>query len=376
MTKRMIKMLIIVGILFGGIFGFKAFRAYSIKKHMNEQKEAAITVSAIKVTSQNWKPKLKTLASFSAVNGVDVTTELAGLITSVPVSSGGYVKKGDILVQLNAEADIALLHSLEANAELAKITYERDKGQFAAKAISKATLDADAANLKSTRAQVDEQAATVAKKTIRAPFSGRFGILAINVGQYLNVGDPIAPLQTLDPIFAQLYMPQEVLAQVFTGQPIQITTGTFPNEIFEGKITTINPKVDPATRNVQIEATVANPKEILLPGMFATAEIHTGAPHRRLTLPQTAVSFNPYGEIAFIIKEKGKDNKGNPILIAYQTFITTGEKRGDQVAILKGLEEGDLVVTAGQLKLKNGSPVTINNAVVPSNDPAPKPIDQ
>src|SRR5262249_1794871 len=162
----------------------------------------------------------------------------------------------------------------------------------------------------------------------------------VNGGQYLNPGDRIATLQALDPIYADFYIPQQVLFLISHGQSIQITTDAYPNEIFEGKITTIDPKADPATRNVQIEATVSNPKEILLPGMFATAEIHTGAPHRHLTLPQTAVSFNPYGEIVFIVKEKGKDDKGNPLLVAYQTFITTGEKRGDQIAILKGLKEG------------------------------------
>jgi membrane fusion protein (multidrug efflux system) len=277
---------------------------------------------------------------------------------------------------LNADVEIAQLQSLIANEELAKITYNRDKAQYAIHAVSKATLDSDVANLKSLRAQVEQQKAVVAKKTIRAPFTGRSGISYVNPGQYINPGDLVTTLQTLDPIYIDFYMPQQALAQLKVGQEVVVHSDTFRHENFLGKITTINPLVDSTTRNVQVEATIANPKNKLLPGMFATVTVTTGGPKQFLTVPQAAISFNSYGEIIYIIKESGKDEKGQPILIANQSFVTTGEKRGDQITVLSGLKKGDIIVTSGQLKLKNGSRVLINNTVQPPNSPNPHVADE
>ncbi len=375
MARRMTIMLLCIGLLFGLIFSYQFFKSYMIKKAMTAH-SPVVTVSAMKATSQPWQNKIRAAGSLRAVCGVDVTTELAGLVRTIYFTPGANVKKGAPLVKLNDDAEVAQLASLEASAELAKITYDRDKAQFSVQAVSKQIVDNDASNLKNLLAQVAEQKATIAKKNIVAPFGGRLGIRNVNPGQYVNVGDNIVTLQTLDPIYVDFYLPQQDLVNIQVGQVITATCDTYPGKSFTGKITTINPIVDAATRNVQVEATMSNTKQLLLPGMFATVEITTGTPQNYLTLPQTAISYNPYGNIAYIVKEQGKDKQGKPILAVDQTFVTVGNTRGDQVAILKGLQENDMVVVAGQLKLKNHSLVKINNKVLPKDNPAPKLIDE
>jgi membrane fusion protein (multidrug efflux system) len=285
-----------------------------------------------------------------------------------------------VLAQLNADSDVALLHSLQAAADLADTIYERDKAQLAAEVISKAQVDTDAGDLKSKRAQVAQQQAVVEKKTLRAPFAGKLGISIVNPGQYLNPADKLVTLQTLDPIYVDFYLPQQQLPQVAIGQALTLTTDTYPGVAFVGKINAINSKIDTNTRNVQVEATIPNAKRQLLPGMFANVRVNSGDENRYLTLPQTAITFNPYGNTVFVVKasdkKEDKDEKGNARLLAQQVFVTTGPTRGDQVAILKGIEPGTQVVTSGQVKLKNGTPLIIDNKVQPSNSPDPKPQEQ
>jgi membrane fusion protein (multidrug efflux system) len=376
MVKRMLIMLIGVGFLFGGIFAYKAFVSYKMKKSMSVAQAPPVTVSAIKAEYVTWQPQLKAVGSLRAVRGVDVTSEIAGLVQTIHFKSGDKVAADQLLVQLNADSDTALLHSLEAAAELADTVYERDKKQYEAQAVSKATLDSDAADLKVKRAQVKQQAAIVEKKSIRAPFSGRLGISTVNPGQYINPGDKVVTLQSLDKIYTDFYLPQQELSRIFLGQPVVVTTDTYPGRTFSGKITAVNPKVDPDTRNFQVEATISNPRHELLPGMYASVEVKAGAIHSYLTLPQTAVTFNPYGETVFVIEESGKGPDVKPLLTVRQAFVTVGPTRGDQIAILKGINENDIVVTSGQLKLKNGSRVIINNQVQPSNEAAPRPPDE
>ncbi len=376
MKKRMLIMLATVGLLFGGIFGFQVFKMQMIKKSMASQKAPPVTVSTLRASIQPWQPELKAVGTLRAVRGVDVTSEIAGLVRTVNFKSGDAAKIGQVLVQLNADSDIAQLRASEAAAELAQTVYERDKKQFAIKAVSQAVFDNDAADLKSKRAIAAEQAALVAKKTIRAPFPGRLGITTVNPGQYLNPGDKIVTLQSLDSLYADFYLPQQELANLSLGQKVVITTDTYPGRSFLGKISSINPKVDPDTRNVQVEATIANPGHVLLPGMFASVQVEAGKIQKYLTVPQTAVAFNPYGETVFVVQEGEKGTDGKAALIVKQVFVTTGGTRGDQVAILKGIKEGDVVVTAGQLKLKNGSTVVINNQILPSNEKNPQPKDE
>jgi membrane fusion protein (multidrug efflux system) len=374
MKKRMVIMLIVVGILLGGVIGFNFFKGYMMQKYMASAPIPPSTVSAMKADYQEWQPQLNAVGTLRAARGVDVTTEVAGLVRSINFKSGDEVKAGQILAQLNAEPDIAQLRALEAAAELAATVYERDKAQLAAEVISKAQVDADAADLKSKRAQVAQQAAMVERKTLRAPFSGKVGISTVNPGQYLNPADKLVTLQTIDPIYIDFFLPQQQLMQVSIGQAVAVTTDAFKSITFAGKVSAISPKVDPSTRNVQIEAVVTNSKKQLLPGMFANAKVSSGEPNRYLTLPQTAITYNPYGDTVFVVKSSDKkDAKGNASLVAQQVFVTTGPTRGDQIAILKGIDPGTLVVTSGQVKLKNGAPVVINNTVQPTNEPNPQP---
>jgi membrane fusion protein (multidrug efflux system) len=381
MKKRMVIMLVIVGLLIGGLVGFNIFKGVMIQKFMANSPVPPATVSTLKADYQQWQPQLTAVGTLRAVRGVDVTTEIAGLVRSIEFKSGDEVKSGQVLTQLNADSDIAQLHSLEAAAELAATVYERDKQQFAADVLSQAQLDNDAADLKSKRAQVAQQVATLDKKTIRAPFSGKLGITLVNPGQYLNPGDKLVTLQTIDPIYIDFYFPQQQLPQVAIGQQVVVTADAYPGTVFAGKINAINPKVDPSTRNVQIEATVPNAKRLLLPGMFAGVKVDSGAEQRYLTLPQTAITYNPYGDTVFIVKrseakDEKKDEKAKPSIVAQQVFVTVGPTRGDQVAILTGVEPGTEVVTSGGVKLKNGTPLIINNSIQPLNSPNPTPQEK
>jgi membrane fusion protein, multidrug efflux system len=401
MTQRMLIMIgavvLLVAILAGG------FVLHIQKLIASSPKPGPQTVTATQVEALDWQPQVAAVGTLVAVRGVEVTTEIAGLVRSVEFKSGQEVKAGAVLVQLNADSDTAQLRSLQAAADLSATTLARDKEQLAVEAISQAQIDSDEADLKSRRALVAQQQATVAKKTIVAPFSGRLGITTVNPGQYLNPGDKIVTLQTIDPIYVDFSLPQRQMGGLVIGQVVSAATDGFPGVGFPGRITAINAKVDPATRNVLVEATLPNAKRQLLPGMFANVAVDIGEKKRYLTLPQTAITYNPYGSTVFILRAKSEVDAearaasaatsaasgsaaaapapaaasgSGDSLVAQQVFVTTGETRGDQVAILKGLKEGQRVVTSGQVKLKNNTPVVIDNSVQPANSPNPKPQEQ
>jgi membrane fusion protein (multidrug efflux system) len=376
MTKRMFIMLGCVLLLVLAIAG--GFYLHIQKMIASSPKPTPQTVTATKVELVEWQPQLSAVGTVMPKRGVDVTTEIAGLVRHVNFKSGDEVKAGDLLVQLNDDSDVAQLHSLQAAAELAATVLERDKAQLAAQAISQAQVDSDNADLKSKRALVEQQKATVAKKTIRAPFSGELGITTVNPGQYLNPGDKIVALEKIDPIFVDFYVPQKQVAGLSLSQALNVSSDAYAGVNFAGKVTALNPKIDAATRNVQVEATLSNPKHQLLPGMFANVKVDMGEKKSYLTLPQTAITYNPYGSTVFIVapddkKDAKKDEKGNAQLVAQQAFVTTGATRGDQVAVLTGLKAGQMVVTSGQIKLKNGTAVVIDNAITPANSPNPTP---
>ncbi len=375
MTRKMIIMLAAVSVVFGGVFGYHALAAKMNKKYMSRG-FPPVVVTAIKAELAPWQPQLNAVGSLRAFRGVDVTSEIDGMVRAVRFRPGEEVSEGQVLVELNTDADIAHLRALEAAADLANTTYERDKKQLEIQSVSQAVVDADAADLRTKRAQVAEQRAIVEKKTIRASFGGKLGISTVNPGQYVKAGDKLVTLQSLDSLLVDFYLPQQQLSQVAVGQGITVTTDSYPGKTFTGKVTAINPKVDPDTRNVQIEATVANPGHKLLPGMYGTVAVKAGGIQRFLTVPQTSVAYNPYGETVYLVTEGGKGPDGKPQLIAKQTFVTTGATRGDQVAVLTGIAEGDMVVSSGQLKLRNGSPVIVNNKIQPENEEAPKPVDE
>lgn len=375
-AKRMAIMLVTAAVLLGGLYGFQLFKAAMIKKVITAMSSPPQTVSATKAESTEWQPQIEAVGSLRAVSGADLSLEVSGVVDSIMFKSGDDIKKGALLLTLRSDDDAAKLQSLQATAELSQITYNRDLRQFKIQAVSQATLDSDAANLKNAKAQVAEQQAVLAKKSLRAPFAGRLGIRAVDVGQYLAPGTTIVTLQALDPIFLDFFVPQQAVDRMQIGQVVTAKIDAYPDQTFSGKISAINPKIDANTRNVQIRATLKNPGHKLLPGMFATVDIPTGTPHNYITLPQTAITYNPYGDIVYVVDKK-TDAAGKPQLFARQTFVTTGARRGDQVAVIKGVNEGDMIVTAGQIKLHNGSAIAINNTITPTADASPTvPMDR
>jgi membrane fusion protein, multidrug efflux system len=372
MTKRMVIMLLAVAVVFGGIFGFKAYVAVKIKEYMSSMSVPPQTVSATAAHYSSWQPTIDAVGSLRAVRGADLSLEAAGVVDAISFNSGDDVKEGAVLLKLRADDDVAKLASLQATAALAELTYQRDLKQFKIQAVSQATLDTDSANLKNAQAQVAQQQAIVDKKTLRAPFAGHLGIRAVDLGQYLGPGTTIVTLQALDPIYLDFFVPQQAIDQVRLGQSVAVKVDAFKDQTFAGEISAINPKIDANTRNVQVRATLKNPDHKLLPGMYAVAAINTGAPQNYITLPQTAITYNPYGDTVYVVEGKAAEGSGKPPqMTARQTFVTTGPTRGDQVAILKGVNEGEMIVTAGQIKLHNGSPVLIDNSISPSADAAP-----
>ncbi|NDH55110.1 MAG: efflux RND transporter periplasmic adaptor subunit [Burkholderiaceae bacterium] len=377
LKRRMVVMLFGVFILLGLIFAFNQLKTFMFNQFMAGMGIPPASVTTIVIEKQEWQPRMNSVGNVRAFRGVDLSTEVGGLVVEVPVKSGIDVKEGSLLIKLNDSADLAQLNSLKAMADLAKVINERDKAQLAIQAISKNVYDTSTADMKAKQAQVDQQIALIAKKNLKAPFSGRVGIVTINPGQYINPGDKLLTLQTIDPIFVDFTLPQSSAGIIAVGQTIELQTDAFKEVAFLGKITAVSPKVELNTRNIQIEAQISNPDKKLLPGMFANVNINLGDKVELLTLPQTAVTYNPYGSTVFIAKKTNRlDKKKVPILEAQQVFVTTGATRGDQVAILKGLEPGMTVVTSGQLKLKNGTPLIVNNSVLPSNSPDPKPQEQ
>ena len=376
MIKRMVIMLVAVAVVFGGIFGFQAFKAAMIKKFITALSNPPQTISATTAATSEWQPKIEAIGSLRAVRGADLSLELSGVVESISFNSGDDVAEGASLLKLRTEDDVARLKSLEAMAELAEITLDRAQRLYKTQAAAQATVDSDAANLKNAKAQVAQQQAIIDKKALRAPFAGHLGIRAVDLGQYLGPGTVIVTLQALDPVYVDFFVPQQSVDQVRLSQQVAVKVDAYKDRTFAGEISAINPKVDTTNRNVQIRATLKNPDHQLLPGMYATVDIATGTPTTYVTLPQTAITYNPYGDTVYVVEGKGNDADGKPQLTARQTFVTVGLTRGDQVAILKGVDEGDMIVTAGQIKLHNGSVVLIDNSVTPTADAAPVPIDR
>ncbi len=370
MIKRMVIMLVGVGVVLGGFFAFQNFKAHIIAQVMASMANPPQTVSTVTAAPQPWQPQVEAVGSLRAVNGADLSLEVSGIVGELAFNSGDDVPAGQVLLRLRSEDDVARLQALQATADLAQVTYDRDVKQWKAQAISQATVDSDTFNLKNARAQVEQQRAMVDKKVLRAPFAGHLGIRAVDVGQYLNAGTTVVTLQALDPIYVDFFLPQQALDRIKVDQEISIKVDTYPGQKFPGKISAINPQIDASSRNVQVRATLANADHRLLPGMYATIDIDVGAPEQHITLPQTAIAYNPYGSTVFIVQQNGAAKT------VRQTFVTTGATRGDQVAVLSGVKAGDIVVTAGQMKLRNGSPVAINNSIQPASDAAPAPTDR
>lgn len=368
--KRMLVMFVLLLVLIAVIaFGFYRHIQALIA---SAPKPTPVTVSTIVATATDWQPKITSVGNLAAVQGVDVATQVAGVIEEIKVHSGSSVKANDELVQLNIVPDQAQLASLEAAAELSAKTLSRDTDLISKNTVSQATVDADAAEVKSRKALVAQQEALIAQKTIKAPFSGDLGIMQVNLGQYISPGTVLVTLQDLSEMNADFVVPQDKVGSLSAGLPVTVTLTGQSGKGFPGKITAVTPKIDTATRNVTVRATVDNPDKKLVPGMFVNVTVDVGKPEQLLTLPITSITYNSYGATAFVVTP-GKEPDSKTVK---QVFVTTGQTRGDQVAVLSGIEAGQEVVTTGQLKLRPGASVVVDNTVQPPNDAAPTPQEK
>ncbi len=391
-VKRMIIMLILVGLLFGAIFGFKWFGNKMMNQFMDNMPmpPAAITVAEARV--ERWTDSLEAIGTLAAVNGTDVTTESSGVVGAIRFESGQAVKKGDVLLQLDATSETATLRSLEAGLNLAVTQRDRFRELFARnQAVAKADLDQRESEARQLEANANAQRALIARKTIRAPFDGVLGIRKVNLGQFLNPGDPIVSLQSLDPIYINFSLPEQQLGAVQVGQEVAVTVDSLAGRSFTGTVTAIEPEVDASTRNFMLQATLDNAEQVLRPGTFARASAQVGESADAVVIPQTAVSFNPYGNTVYVVSESAAPQgqaaapvevraegdqaaaPAGPQLTVKQRFIKTGATRGDLVVVTEGLEVGERVATSGLLKLRNDAVVVINDEVSPAADERPTP---
>jgi len=376
--KRMVVM--ILGILgLALLIGLVWIAAISARIRSQPKGEPPQTVTTTVAAYDTWQPGLSAVGTLRAVKGADLAFEVSGVVTRIGATPGGTVQQGQTLIQLDDSVEAAQLKQLQAALALARVNLARAREQLAIHAISQGDFDATQADFKVKEASAQQAAAVVAKKRLSAPFAGRVGIISTSPGAFINSGTSVVTLQQMAPIFADFYLPQRDASSLATGQTVELAFDAFPGQVFKGRVTVINPKVDGTTRNIQVEASLRNAGHRLLPGMFAGVTMQVGAREKRLTLPQTAITYNPYGATVFVVKQQGvagPDGRNREALQAEQVFVTTGPTRGDQVAILKGLKPGDVVVTSGGLKLKNGTPLIVNNSLPPSNDPNPAPQEQ
>ena len=373
--KRMVTMILaLLGLIL--LIAVIWMAAIAMRSKHQPKGEPPQTVTTTLAALEGWQPSLSAVGTLRAVQGADLAFEVAGVVTRIGINPGSEVKQGQLLVQLNDSAEAAQLRQLQAAFTLAKLNTERTQELLTAHTISQGDFDAVEADRRAKEAAVAQAAALVAKKRLSAPFGGRVGLIATSPGAYINAGVSVVTLQQLDPIYADFYLPQKNASSLKLGQKVDMAFDAFPGLTFKGKVTAINPKVDGTTRNIQVEATLRNPKRQLLPGMFVSVSMQVGAPEKHITLPQTAITYNPYGATVFVVKKPEGSGPGAEGLVASQAFVTTGPTRGDQVTILKGLEAGSVVVTSGGLKLRNGTPLIVNNSLTPANDPNPTPQEQ
>jgi membrane fusion protein (multidrug efflux system) len=331
------------------------------------------TVTSAEVKEEDWPPILSAVGSISAVQGAVVSTELPGTVADVAFQSGATVRKGDVLVQLDASAEEAQFRSAQADLQLALNDVQRSRDLAARKVISKAELDAAESKFKQKEASVDQMRSMIDKKTSRAPFDGLAGIRLVNVGQVVKEGTQIVSVQALDPIYVDFALPEKTHPQLSVGLDVHVRTEASPGREFIGKLTALNSSVDTATRNVTLQATLENRDHALRPGMFAKVDVLLPETKPVLAIPATAIAYAPYGDSVFVIEKKKDPKSGKESQVIRQQFIRTGETRGDFVTVTQGLKAGEMIVSSGVFKLRNGMPVVINNELAPKPQLSPSP---
>jgi membrane fusion protein, multidrug efflux system len=374
MAKRMIVMLALM-VAFIAALGFVKFRQFqAMAKQFAAMQPPPDAVTTIVVKREVWPATINVIGTVAPVQGVTVSADLPGVVDRIAFDSGKSVQQGDILVQLDTRQEQAQLAAAQAQFEVARLNFERMRGLVEQDAVSRAEYDNAAAIHKQAEARIQEIRATIERKTIRAPFSGILGIRQVNLGQYLTGGDPVVPLQSLNPIYVNFGIPQQQAGDVLVGAKVRVTTGEQATREFSGRVTALNSIVDSTTRNVQVQATLSNPGGVLRPGMFVQTELKVGASQSVVALPASAINYAPYGDSVFIVSDL-KDPSGQSYRGVRQQVVKLGGARGDQIAVLSGLNPGEEVVTSGVFKLRNGVPIRVNNKVQPANSRAPKPED-
>jgi membrane fusion protein (multidrug efflux system) len=366
MTKRMIIMLAIVGVFFGGVFGWKAFVGFKMAEFMSSQPMPTVTVSTAVASHETWSPEIPSIGTLRASQGVDITAQEPGIITELLFDSGEQVKAGAVLARQFVDDERARLDALEADVQLAELNLARARDLLKKDLNSQFDYDSRKTDYDRAVARARNVRLIIEKKTIRAPFSGRIGIRRVDLGQYIQPGEPIVRLEALEKILVDFPVSQRHMSRIRTGQPLVIEVDAWPDEAFEGAITAIAPQVQSTTRNIRLEGLVDNEAGRLLPGMFAEVTILQPAVEEVVTVPQASITFSPYGDSVFTISETTGAN-GEPMLVAKNVFVTTGDTRGDQIAIVSGIAAGDAVVTAGHIKLRDGVPVRVDNSIPVSN---------
>jgi membrane fusion protein (multidrug efflux system) len=370
MNKRILLIVLVALGVLGAIFGFKHLQNRKAQAAQAARKPVPAAVVTAQATAEKWRTTIHAVGALESFQGVTLRSEIEGRVLRVAFDSSAAVQAGDLLVEMDVSSETALLRSNEANAKLAQLNLERARGLRGNEANTAADLDAAEATAAQAEAAIESTKSTLAKKRIVAPFTGRVGLRRVNVGQFLNKGDEVVTLEDTDPIYADFSVPQQEATALKSGLPDVVTTDAFLGREFTGKIEAIDPRVSDATRSLRIRATLANPDETLKPGMFARVEVQLPDEREVVVVPATALVYSPYGDSVYVV---AKDDKG--VLVAQQRFVQVGPKRGDQISLLGGIKPGDEVVTAGQGKLRPGSPVSINNSVTPGNNPAPKPAE-
>lgn len=372
MAKRMFFILALTAVVVAGL-GFTKYHQIQAATHMVMQMPPE-AVTTIVTKQEKWPATLNVIGTVAAVQGVTVSADLPGTVDRIAFESGKSVNAGDVLVELDTRQERAQLAAAEAQRDLARINFERSQVLVKQGVVAQMELDNTTAQKNATEAQVGEIRATIARKTIRAPFSGILGIRQVNLGQYLSAGQAIVPLQSLNPIYVNFGVPQQAAPDARVSRIVKVTTNDEAHAQYMGRVTALDSIVNEATRNVQVQATLANPGGKLRPGMFVQVGIVTGSESPLITLPATAINYAPYGDSVYVVTDL-KDPSGKTYRGVRQQFVKLGGSRGDQVAVISGVNPGDEVVSSGVFKLRNGAAVQVNNKVTPENSAAPKPED-